>query len=112
MKSSTLLQSFLLAAGLMLGGTSAVLADSVYGHSLRCGDYHSSAHNYRCCRHKAAWHNGHRHDRGHHYDHYGKPRGKHHKGHHDSRDLWGKHRDRGNRRYGEFDRRHGGRHHG
>ncbi|HYQ72017.1 MAG TPA: hypothetical protein VET88_08835 [Gammaproteobacteria bacterium] len=113
MKTSTLLQSCLLTAGLLLGSASAVQAGSPYSHSLRGGDFHTSAHNHRCCsRHKTSWHAGHRHDRGHHYGHYGKPKGIHHKGHHDSRDRWSRHRDRSDRRYGKIDGRHGGGRHG
>ena len=112
MKTSTLLHSCLLTAGLMLGGTSAVQADNAYSIILRGGDFHYPVHDYHSCRHTSGWHAGHSHDRGNHYGHHEKYHGKPHKKHHGSHGREGGHRDGGRWQHGKLDNRQGGRERG
>lgn len=95
MKASTLLQSSLLAAGLLLGGMSVAHADGRYSIILRSGDFHRYPYDYHHCK-KPGWHTGHPHDRGYHFNHHGKSHRKHHKGYHGHRDQsdWHGHRER------------------
>jgi len=95
MKFRTLLNPALLAAGLMLGMTTTVEADSgrisiihrdndnTYDFGYRYGDY-----GYYGDRHHRRHHYGH-HDRRHHYGHH--DRG-HHYGHHDRGHHYGQHK--------------------
>jgi len=109
MKTSTLLQSSLLAAGLLLGGTSAVHADSAYPIILHGGNFHPYSHDYHSCKHTPGWHTGHRHDRGYHFDQHWKPHGKHNKGHHGDHGQGDWH---DYRRHGKHDDRNDGGRHG
>jgi len=82
MKTSTLLKSSLLAAALLLAGTSVAQAGSAYTIIVRDGDFHPYAHDYhiRSCRHTPDRHTGHRHFRDYGHDGHGKPHGMHHSG--------------------------------
>ncbi|MGD8630391.1 MAG: hypothetical protein PVG72_06625 [Gammaproteobacteria bacterium] len=55
MKTATLLQSFLLAAGLMLGGIPAVQADRPHSDAPAHGNYHNLQHNKHGSGHTPWW---------------------------------------------------------
>ena len=108
MKTSSLLRSSLLIAGLLLCRMSAVHADTVYTYTVRDGDFHHPAQIYPACRHAPGWYAGHHHGRGYHYSHPGKHHRNHYKGHHGH---GGRHGQGGHWLYGKQDDRHvGGRH--
>jgi hypothetical protein len=124
MKTGTLLQSFLLAAGLILGGISAVQAHSDYSSNPGNGKYHHFQHDKRSSGHTPWWsssyHGNHRKSSGHDHNHWQYGR---HDGHGDGRDHgdhWkygkrdghGDRNDHGDRwKHGKYDGRGDGRDH-
>jgi len=105
MKTSTLLQSFLLTAALLLVGTSVVHAHNGYPITLRGSDFHG-------CQHTPGWHTGKRHERSYHLDRHWKAHGKHYKRHHGGHDRGDWHADREHWQHGNLDNRNNGGRHG
>jgi hypothetical protein len=111
MKTSTLLQSFLLAAGLLLGGTSAVHADRAHATIPSGGYYHSHQHDGRSSGHTPQWYSGHHHPGRANLSHHGKYYGKHNLNHHENRHQGHGYGHGGHRQYGKHDGRGYGRDH-
>jgi hypothetical protein len=84
MKIRTLLQSFLLTAGLLLGGTSAALADHAHSTVASSGDYHSLSHDNRGAGHTSQWSSGHHNPGSSHLGYRGEHREKHRPNQHDN----------------------------
>lgn len=129
MKTSTLVQSSLLAASLLLGGTSAVHADRAHSTMPSGGHYHSLPHDKRSSGHTSQWSSGHHKPGGAYFSDHGEHHGKHnpkrHENHrqangydqgrrwqHGKHDGWGDGRDhKGQWQYGKHNGRGEGRDH-
>ncbi len=112
MKTTTLFQSSLLAAGLLLGGMSAAHADNAYTIITHGGDFHPHSHDYRSCRYMPGWHHDYRRDSSYHSGHHRKHAGKHQEGHHESHDRGDRHEDTGHWQQGKHDDWHDAGRHG
>jgi hypothetical protein len=109
MNTSTLIQSCLLAAGLLLCGTSPVHADRVHATIPSGGNYHSLRHDSHSPGHTPQWSSGHPIPGRASLRYHGKPYGKHKFNHHENRDRGQGYGHGGNWQYGKHDGRGFGR---